>query len=113
MNGADFITIITNDGWWGDTSGHVQHFAFARLRALEFRRWIVRSANNGISGIIAPDGDVHVETNYWERTGFTYNVYPSDQLTFYALYGDWFNWLMVAGAVAGILIPAVSRKSKV
>lgn len=112
VNGADFITIITNDGWWGDTSGHVQHFAYARLRALEFRRWIVRSANNGISGIIAPDGEIHVETSYWERTGFTYNIYPSEELTFYALYGNWFNWLMVAGAVAGMIIPAVSRKSK-
>ena len=46
---ADFITIITNDGWWGNTSGHYQHFAYARLRAIEFDRWIVRSANNGCS----------------------------------------------------------------
>ncbi|MGF1671892.1 MAG: apolipoprotein N-acyltransferase [Balneolaceae bacterium] len=110
-NGADFITIITNDGWWGNTSGHIQHFAYARLRAIEFRRWIVRSANNGISGIIAPDGSVHVETDYWVRTGFTFNIYPSDKKTFYALYGDWFNWLMVAGAFAGIFISFFNKST--
>jgi len=110
VNGADFITIITNDGWWGHTSGHIQHFAYARLRALEFRRWIVRSANNGISGIIAPDGKIHVETKYWERTGFTYTIYPSNELTFYAVYGNWFNWLMAGSAVLGMIITVIRQK---
>ena len=57
--GAQILTIITNDGWWGNSSGHLQHFAYARLRAIEFRRWVVRSANNGTSGIISPDGTVN------------------------------------------------------
>jgi apolipoprotein N-acyltransferase len=48
--GAQFIAIITNDGWWGDTSGKDQHFQYAKLRAIETRRWVVRSANTGISG---------------------------------------------------------------
>ncbi|MGM0506654.1 MAG: apolipoprotein N-acyltransferase, partial [Bacteroidota bacterium] len=61
-SGPGFLTIITNDGWWGDTSGHSQHFAYACLRAIEQRQWVVRSANNGISGIIAPDGSIHRET---------------------------------------------------
>ncbi|MDZ7715562.1 MAG: apolipoprotein N-acyltransferase [Balneolaceae bacterium] len=94
-NGAGFITVITNDGWWGDTSGHTQHFAYARLRALEFRRWVVRSANNGISGVIAPDGSVKVKTNYWERTGFRYEVPILTQQTFYAQYGDWLPYFLL------------------
>ncbi|MEX1062572.1 MAG: apolipoprotein N-acyltransferase [Balneolaceae bacterium] len=100
-NGAGFLTIITNDGWWGDTSGHKQHFSYARLRAIEFRRWIVRSANNGISGIISPDGGIRVETGYGIRTAFAHPIHPSDVMTFYARYGNWFNWLMLAVAVAG------------
>jgi len=104
LNGAGFLTIITNDGWWGNTSGHIQHFAYARLRAVEFRRWIVRSANNGISGIISPGGDVIVETDYWKRTGFTYRVPVSSRMTFYATYGDWFNWMITIFAALGLIL---------
>ncbi|MEX0994834.1 MAG: apolipoprotein N-acyltransferase [Balneolaceae bacterium] len=96
-NGATFLTIVTNDGWWGHTSGHIQHFAYARLRAIEYRRWIVRSANNGISGIITPDGSVPVKTEYRTQTAFNYSITPRKQLTIFARYGNWFNWLMLLG----------------
>lgn len=92
-NGATFITIITNDGWWGNTSGHHQHFAYARLRAIEFDRWVARSANNGISGIIAPDGSIHRKTDYWVRTGFTFNIPNRSTLTPYSRFGDWLSAL--------------------
>lgn len=88
-NEATFLTIITNDGWWGNTSGHHQHFAYARLRAIEFDRWIARSANNGFSGIIAPNGDVIQKTDYWVRTGFTGQVYNRDTQTLYTRFGNW------------------------
>ena len=51
-NGAQFIAIITNDGWWGNTSGKDQHLLYAKLRAIESRRYVVRSANTGISCFI-------------------------------------------------------------
>ena len=86
---ASFITIITNDGWWGNTSGHHQHFAYARLRAIEFDRWIARSANNGISGIIAPGGQIMQQTDYWVRTGFTGQIFNLSTQTFYTRFGDW------------------------
>jgi apolipoprotein N-acyltransferase len=86
---ATFITIITNDGWWGNTSGHLQHFAYARLQAIEFDRWIARSANNGISGIIAPNGKVVTKTDYWVRTGFTTPVYNRYTETLYTRFGNW------------------------
>jgi len=89
QNRAGYLTIITNDGWWGNTSGHEQHFAYARLRAIEFDRWVVRSANNGISGIIAPDGSVKVRTPYWQATAFRYEVPVRTTQTFYARFGDW------------------------
>lgn len=99
---ADFITIITNDGWWGNTSGHYQHFAYARLRAIEFDRWIVRSANNGFSGIIDPEGNVLQKTNYWERTGFTFDVPSKSTKTIYTKFGDWLGYLCLILSVGGL-----------
>lgn len=86
---ATFLTIITNDGWWGDTSGHHQHFAYARLRAIEFDRWIARSANNGISGIIDPTGRIMHKTEYWVRTGFTGTVENINTKTIFTRFGNW------------------------
>ena len=91
-NGAGFLTIITNDGWWGDSSGHRQHFEYARLRAIEFNRWIVRSANNGTSGIIKPNGTVQQKTKYWTRTGFNSNIPIIKEQTLYAKFGDWLSY---------------------
>lgn len=108
-NDAGFITIITNDGWWGNTSGHSQHFAYARLRALEFRRWVVRSANNGISGIIAADGNVKVETGYWERTAFTYDVPVITEQTLYARLGDWLPIGLLVLSAGGMVLMLFKR----
>lgn len=103
LNGAGFISIITNDGWWGDTSGHWQHFSYARLRAIEFHRWVVRSANNGISGIIAPDGSVKKQTDYWTRTAFRYKVPVFTDLTWYARLGDWLPALLLILSLGGLI----------
>jgi len=93
LGGADFVAIITNDGWWGDTAGHIQHFDFARIRAIETHRTIVRSANNGISGMILSDGSVHTQTEYWKRTSLRLQVPKHSTITFYTLWGDWLGWL--------------------
>ncbi len=81
--GAKLIAIITNDGWWGNTAGHKQHFAFARLRAIENRRDVVRSANTGISGFINQRGDVLEQTEYWTIAVRKREVHLNDQTTFY------------------------------
>ncbi len=109
-NGAGFITIITNDGWWGNSSGHIQHFAYARLRAIEFRRWVVRSANNGISGIIAPDGSVKVKTEYWTRTAFRYEVLVLNETTFYTRFGNWLPIGLLIISIFGIGYLIVNKR---
>jgi len=87
-NGADLIAIITNDGWWGNTPGHRQHRDYARLRAIETRRWIVRSANTGISCVIDPAGDI-LQSLPWDQPGtITTHVPPEHEMTFYARFGD-------------------------
>lgn len=87
-NGANLLCIITNDGWWGNTAGHRQHLAYARLRAIESRRWVVRSANTGISAVIDPLGHI-VHKLGWEKEGvLTVHVPANTRMTFYVRYGD-------------------------
>ena len=88
-NGANMIFVITNDGWWGDTPGHRQHFEMSKLRAIENRRSVVRSANTGVSGFINQRGDVVESSNYWEPTGLRNTLNVNDEMTFYSRHGDY------------------------
>ncbi len=86
--GARALFVISNDGWWGDTPGYHGLFHISRLRAIENRRWIARSANTGISGIIDPQGRV-IETLGWDERGAIEGViYARADRTFYSVWGD-------------------------
>ena len=102
--GAQFVAIITNDGWWGNTSGKDQHILYAKLRAIETRRWVVRSANTGISGFINQRGDITKESTWWTRTALKADINLNDELTFYVKNGDIIPWLLTLIAVALALI---------
>lgn len=86
--GAQVMTIITNDGWWGNTFGYRQHFNYARLRAIETRRDIARCANTGISGIINQRGDVVSHTGWWKRCYLKGTVNLNNDITPFVKYGD-------------------------
>ncbi|WP_165851421.1 apolipoprotein N-acyltransferase [Brumimicrobium aurantiacum] len=86
--GAEAIFIITNDGWWENTAGHKQHASIARLRAIETERYVVRSANTGISSVINQRGDIVKATEYWVHDGFRENIQLNAEPTFYVKYGD-------------------------
>ncbi len=86
--GAQFIAVITNDGWWGNTSGKDQHLLYAKLRSIETRRYVVRSANTGISGFINQRGDVVQQSKWWTRTALKADINLNDEITFYVSYGD-------------------------
>ena len=88
-NGANAIFVITNDGWWGNTAGHRQHFLFSVLRAIETRRSIARSANTGISAFINQRGDVSLATDYWVPAVIKQTINTNNTLTFYVRYGDY------------------------
>jgi apolipoprotein N-acyltransferase len=88
--GAQFLMIITNDSWWGNTSGAYQHASFASFRAVENRRWIVRAANGGISGFIDPVGHMHQRTRMYTTTTIDGEIDARTHLTFYARHGDIF-----------------------
>lgn len=92
-NGAQFLTVITNDGWWGNTPGYRQHMNYARLRAVEFRKSVVRAANTGISCIINQRGDVMQQTDWWQPDAQRGVIYRNDTVTFYARFGDYLGFV--------------------
>lgn len=89
--GAQFICIITNDGWWKDTPGYKQHASFARLRAIENRRSVVRSANTGTSCFITQNGIMQQATEWWTADVISKDIKLNEELTFYSRFGDFFG----------------------
>lgn len=88
-NGAEVIGVVSNDGWWGDTPGYRYLFSFCRLRAIEHRRDIARSANTGISGFINMRGDDISKMGWNERGVQTTDLRTNHHLTFYTRHGDY------------------------
>lgn len=109
QKGAGLIFIITNDGWWKNTPGYKQHLSFARLRAIELRRSIARSANTGISCFINQRGDVLNPTNWWEEDVIVGELNVNDKNTFYAHNGDYIARIASFIAVL-LLLYLLSRK---
>jgi len=98
-NGAQVMGVITNDAWWGESPGYKQHFEMSRLRAIETRRYVLRAANTGISGIIDPLGNAHQKTKYKARTAIVQTVYLNNEITFYTKYGDYLARIMLGIAI--------------
>jgi apolipoprotein N-acyltransferase len=96
-NGANLIAIITNDGWWSETPGYKQHMNYARLRAIELRKWVARSANTGISCFIDPLGKVYQPQPWDKAATIKQNIPDSNGITtFYATSGDVISKIAIA-----------------
>jgi len=100
--GAQFIAIMTNDGWWENTSGKDQHLDYAKLRAIESRRWVCRSANTGISAFINQRGDIVQQSKWWVKTALKQDINLNSDVTFYAAHGDYLPKLGSILAIIGI-----------
>ncbi|MBQ2531732.1 MAG: apolipoprotein N-acyltransferase, partial [Bacteroidales bacterium] len=86
--GAQLLTVITNDAWWGDTPGYRQHLNYSRLRAIETRRDIARCANTGISAFIDQKGRILERSAWWEPAILRGSVNLSARKTFFVRAGD-------------------------
>jgi apolipoprotein N-acyltransferase len=111
--GAQFIAIITNDGWWENTSGKDQHLEYAKLRAIETRRWVCRSANTGISAFINQRGDIVQQTRWWVRTAIKQDINLNSEMTFYVMHGDYIAKTGVIVAILLILFLLFKRLNRV
>jgi apolipoprotein N-acyltransferase len=87
--GANWIAIITNDGWWGNGAGYKQHLAYAKLLAISHQRWVIRSANTGISGFINPHGEIVKASSWWKKEAIQLEIDLYDHQTFYTKHGDY------------------------
>jgi len=113
--GANLIFVITNDGWWKNTPGYKQHLSYSRLRAIELRRSIARSANTGISCLINQRGDILQKTRWWHQTSISGTINRNNKQTFYSKYGDYiakFSVLILALMSLFVLFDWVKQKKK-
>ena len=102
-NGAQIFSVVSNDGWWGDTPGYKYLFAYCRLRAIEHRRDVARSANTGISGFINSRGDA-LQMLGWDKKGIlTDELRLNDKQTFYTRHGDYIGRLSLYIALLCLL----------
>lgn len=111
-DGAEMMTIISNDGWWGNTPGHKHLYTLSAVRAVEHRRAIARSANTGISGFIDSRG-VSQQSLEWEEKGaLTQDVALHSELTIYTMYGDYIARVMQYIAMLSLLYYVAYRARK-
>lgn len=112
QSGAEFLTVMTNDDWFGGTSAPTDHAAMSVFRAIETRRWIVRAANTGISSFIDERGRVVATIGWNQRDTLTRRVpHHATKIgeTFYVRHGDWFTF---ACAVVCALTAAVQFRRR-
>ena len=93
VKGARFLATITNDTWYGDTAMPYQHFNLAVFRAIENRKYIVRVANSGYSGVITPDGQIIEKSALFQQVTIEEKIYLNDIKTIYVRFGNWFVYL--------------------
>jgi apolipoprotein N-acyltransferase len=108
-NGAQLFVNISNDGWFGHSAAAEQHLRMARVRAVENRRWIVRTTNSGITVSIDPYGRIlrTMPPDVRASADLPYD-FRTDK-TLYTRFGDWFAWLCVLVSV--ILVVSTFRKA--
>ncbi len=106
--GATFLVVLTNNSWWGRTSGPYQHAAYASLRAVENRRWVVQSANGGVSTIVHPSGRPMVSTPLFEPAAIANIIDVRTDTTFYGEHGDIVGTVNVVVA-AGMMVWCIIR----
>lgn len=105
--GAQFLATLTNDAWFGMTSMPYQHLALSTLRAIEVRRFVVRSANTGVSAVINAAGEVEVESKIFEPASIAASIKGLSSISIYARLGDWFASACMGYLVIGLIISAV------
>ena len=110
-NQADFLAVITNDAWWDNTQGHKQHLSYAKLRAIETRRSIARSANTGISAIINQKGEIITQLGYEKQGTIKGSLTTNDQVTFYVKAGNYLARIAIFTAIGIFLISLTKRRT--
>ncbi len=108
LRDAALLINVTNNAWYGDSTAPHQHLQIARMRALEAGRYLVRAANDGITAVIGPRGEIVGRLPQFQEAVLRADVRPMTGLTPYARFG---NYPVVIGA--GLLLAlAVWRRRR-
>ena len=110
--GAQLLTTLTNDGWYGFSWAPHQHFAQVRVRAAESRRWFARAALTGISGFVDPSGRVVAQLDVGDSGVLIEAVQPMIGLTPRARWGDWWAVLCAASTGAILVVSRLRRNTR-
>jgi apolipoprotein N-acyltransferase len=100
---ADALVNVTNDAWFGHGSARHQHLQISRMRAIEANRFMLRAANDGISAVIGPRGEIVAEAPGFKPYVLKSNVTPRTGLPPYAYVG---NWLVIGLASLALVLTA-------
>lgn len=109
--GADFLVTITNDGWYGKSSAPYQHFAIAVVRAVENRRYLLRAATTGVSGIVDPYGRILARSEMMTQTCLTEKIVPMKKQTIYTRWGDFFALLGLTLGLIFLILGMIIKKN--
>ena len=112
QNDASLLINITNDAWFGKTSGPYQHFSMTVFRAVENRRALARSANTGISGFIDPAGRILASTTLLQEATVTRSMPMMQEKTIYTRIGDLFAQVCLLIVLLAALFEIVRWQTK-
>lgn len=104
---SDALLNVTNDAWFGHSPARYQHFQMSRLRAIEAQRYLIRAANDGVSAVVGPRGEVLVQAREYEEAVMGGTVRARRGLTPYLRVGD---WPLLAAAAAALALAALKRR---
>jgi apolipoprotein N-acyltransferase len=106
---TDALVNVTNDAWFGHSSARHQHFQIARMRALEEGRYLVRAANDGISAVIGPHGEVVARAPEFRPVALVSRIVPLTGVPPFARVG---NWLIVSLAALALAYGLAVRNDR-
>jgi apolipoprotein N-acyltransferase len=98
-SGANVLVNLSNDGYFGHSEARAQHLLIARMRAVENRRYLIRSTNDGLSAIVDPAGKIVQSIPPFRPLAAIVRYATVGETTFYSRHGDWFAWGCLAVAV--------------
>lgn len=110
-DGAQLLTLSTNDSWFSDSAAVYQHNRHAMIRAIENGRYIVRAASTGVSSVFTPTGEMLTEIKPLTKGYSTVTVYALKHQTLYTYIGNVFAYLCV-GYTAFLLSYVITLKIK-
>lgn len=110
--GANILVNLTNDGWFGDSAASSQHNLIASFRAIENRRFLVRSTNTGLTAIVSPTGETVGELPTFSEGTLLADLTLISYMSLYSAFiGEWASWLIAAFTLTLVVYNRVFRSS--